>query len=254
MRIDRWLLDRWRAVARPIFHGLDDFPTERPLLMVGNHTFYGIFDTPLLLDALRARGVRVRPLGDHLHFQVPGWRNLAKSYGVVDGTPAECARLMRRGEVLLVFPGGSREASKRHGEQYRLVWGDRLGFARLAIEHGAALVPFAQVGADDAFDIRLDPDQLMRGPIGPLLRRLPRTDALPPLLSGLWGSPIVPRPERLYFWVGAPIPTVHLGGHVTDAACRAVRDAARSAIEQGIERLLIEQASDPERRLRCAFG
>ncbi len=42
---------------------------------------------------------------------------------------------MRRGELVMVFPGGAREVNKRKNERYKLVE-NRLGFARLAIQHG----------------------------------------------------------------------------------------------------------------------
>jgi 1-acyl-sn-glycerol-3-phosphate acyltransferase len=69
---------------------------------------------------------------------------------------------MRRGELVTVFPGGGREVNKRKNEQYKLVWKNRLGFARLAIQHGYPIVPFASVGAEHG-----DPN---RSVIGRLLR------------------------------------------------------------------------------------
>jgi hypothetical protein len=39
---------------------------------------------------------------------------------------------------VLVYPGGGREVAKRKGEKYQLLWKERVGFARLAIEAAAA--------------------------------------------------------------------------------------------------------------------
>jgi 1-acyl-sn-glycerol-3-phosphate acyltransferase len=63
---------------------------------------------------------------------------------------------MRDRQTILVFPGGSREVNKRRGQQYQLLWRERIGFARLAIKHGYPIVPFAAVGADDMFDVIID--------------------------------------------------------------------------------------------------
>jgi hypothetical protein len=41
---------------------------------------------------------------------------------------------MRDHQTILVFPSGSREVFKRRGQQYQLLWRERMGFARLAIE------------------------------------------------------------------------------------------------------------------------
>ncbi|MGE5441823.1 MAG: hypothetical protein ACM3Q0_02020, partial [Bacteroidota bacterium] len=57
---------------------------------------------------------------------------------------------------IVVFPGGGREVARRKGEQYKLIWKARTGFVRMAIRYGYPVVPFAQVGADDAFDILVD--------------------------------------------------------------------------------------------------
>ena len=63
---------------------------------------------------------------------------------------------MRDDQTILVFPGGSREVNKRRGQQYQLLWGQRMGFARLAFEHGYPIVPCAAVGADDMLDVIVD--------------------------------------------------------------------------------------------------
>ena len=66
--------------------------------------------------------------------------------------------------MILVYPGGGREVAKRKGESYKLIWKERMGFARLAIEHGYTIVPFAAVGAEEAVDIVLDGDNPLMAP------------------------------------------------------------------------------------------
>ncbi len=45
---------------------------------------------------------------------------------------------------------------KRRGEEYRLFWReDRADFVRLAAKYDALIVPFAAVGADDAYNLFL---------------------------------------------------------------------------------------------------
>lgn len=252
------LLAPWRRLTAPVFHGLDAIPATRPLLFVGNHTLLGVLDAPLLVAELYERkGLLLRALGDHAHFRVPLWGSLLTQLGVVDGTRDNCARLMEAGEAILVFPGGGREVAKRRGEKYRLVWKERLGFARLAIAHGCTIVPFAAVGVEDALDVVLDADDLMRSPLGRVVEKLGlRTDILMPVVKGIGPTPL-PRPERLYFHVGAPIPTAEYGrrGDDDDAA-RALRDRVRAAVEQGIADLLAHRERDPERALlpRVAAG
>jgi 1-acyl-sn-glycerol-3-phosphate acyltransferase len=247
----RLLLAPWRWLTAPHFEGVEHLPRGRPFMLAGNHTLMGVLDSPLLVLGLWERsGIFLRALGDHLHFQVPLWRDLLSRFGVVDGTPENVRALMAGRESILVFPGGGREVFKHKDERYTLVWGRRTGFARLAIEHGYPVVPASAVGADDAFDILADADDLLASPVGPLIRRLaPRLDVVPPVVRGL-GLTALPRPERFYFRFAPPIETAHLGGSAADdTAVFAVREEVRRAIEAGLAALLVERERDPDRAL-----
>lgn len=243
------LFQPWQWVTAPKFYGLKRVPNDRPILVVANHTLMGVLDAPLLVLGLyEQRGIFLRALGDHLHFTIPIWRDLLARFGTVDGTRENCAALMRAGESILVFPGGGREVFKHKGEKYRLIWKQRMGFARLAIEHAYPIVPLAAVGAEDCYDIIADSDDLLDTPIGPVLQRLaPRVDEIPPLVRGI--GPL-PRPERFYFHFGAPIETRALAGrHEDDATCFALREQVRQAVERGIAFLLRARERDPQREL-----
>jgi 1-acyl-sn-glycerol-3-phosphate acyltransferase len=249
------LLDPWQWLTAPEFHGVDNVPTRRPFLLVGNHTLMGVLDVPLLVLGLyERRGVFVRSLADHLHFRVPLWRDLLTGFGAIDGTPENCRALMRAGESILVFPGGGREVFKHKGEKYKLIWKNRIGFVRLALEFGYPIVPFAAVGAEECYDIVVDSDELRQSPIGPLIERLaPRVDEIPPIVRGL--GPL-PRPQRFYFWFGRPIATAAVQGRQDDeAVCLSVRAKVQSAINHGIARLIGERRRDPQRALGArVFG
>ncbi len=131
-----------------------------------------------------------------------------------------------------------------------MIWKQRLGFVRLAIRHNCTIVPFSALGADDAFDILLDADDLMKSPLGAVLRKLNvRADALLPLARGVGPTPI-PRPERFYFQFGAPISTSAFAGkHDDDDVCHQVRAQVAAAVETGIDELKTVRKNDPERAL-----
>jgi 1-acyl-sn-glycerol-3-phosphate acyltransferase len=234
------LLSPLRRLTRPKLYGVEHLPAEHALL-VGNHTIYGLIDLPFLIgEIFRAREVLVRSLGDHAHFRVPAYRDLLMACGMVRGTRANCSELMRRGELILVYPGGAREVSKRRGEKYKLIWANRLGFARMAIEHSYPIVPFAAVGAEESLDIVLDADSPLMAPVRAVTQKLFGTEPLP-LVRGIGLTP-VPRPQRLYFWFGEPISTEpYAGRQDDDGACRRVRAEVAAAVEHGIEFLLAER-------------
>lgn len=243
------LLDLQVALHRPRFTGWENLPDERPLLFVGNHTLMGVIDTPLFFRELWVRkGIFLNSLGDRAHFHIPGWRRLLRRYGAVEGTRANLAELFASGAAVLVFPGGSREVFKRRGEEHRLLWGDRLGFAEMALEHRVTIVPFAAVGVEEALDIVLDRDELSAGPLGPLLDAVGlRDDLRPTLVRGIGPTPI-PRPERFDFHF---CPVVRTDGYAaTDgSAAEDVRDRVAAAIEAAVASLLAERAArSPARR------
>jgi len=233
-----------RAYFRPRFYGMDNISADRPTLFVGNHTIYGVLDVPLMIAQIyKDKGVLVRALADHFHFEVPVWRDMLIRSGGVDGTRPNCRALMRSGQHVLVFPGGGREVAKRKGEQYQLTWKQRTGFARMAIENGYPITPFVSLGADDAFDILLDADDISDSAVGHALRRsglydglLRNGDMIMPVSRGL-GLTALPRPERFYFGFGKPISTRKYEGMAGDD--EAVMEL-RGKVERAIKRKLKE--------------
>jgi 1-acyl-sn-glycerol-3-phosphate acyltransferase len=236
--VRRWLTLP-RIWHRPQFSGLQHVDPARPTLFVGNHTLYGVLDVPHILAELqRVHGIFPRTLGDRAHFAVPLWRDLLHTLGCVEGTRENCARLMQAGRHLMVFPGGAREVFKRKAEAYRLIWKNRLGFVQLAASSGYRIVPFASLGADDALHIDIDAGDVMRSPIGALLRSTGIADRflrggeeLPPLVHGL-GPTRLPAPARFYISFGRPIATSRYRGRVDDiAAMQELRQKVAAAIE-----------------------
>jgi len=231
-----------QAWFRPSIDGWNMVPDDRPLLFVGNHTLYGIVDIPHLMVALwRRRGIRLRSLGDHAHFKVPVWRRLMKEAGVVDGTRENCAEAFRQRQCVLVFPGGARESFKGRGERYELIWGERLGFARMALRHKVTIVPFAAIGADDVFRLAMDRTEIKKTRLGAMLTRMGlKDDYLIPLPGN-----VVPTPRRLYFRFLPPIRTEELQALSEDEAAVQIRDRTRTAVAGGIEALRRLRRSDP---------
>ena len=235
-----------RKLINPKVYGIGNVPKRRAML-VGNHTLLGVLDLPLLCAELAERGRIVRMLGDNAHFKVPGWRGVLSSFGVVRGTPANTAELMRCGELILVFPGGAREVAKRKGERYKLVWKNRMGFARLAVQYGYPIVPFASVGSEDALDIVIDADNPLRAPMRLIVEKVLGSPDSWPIVRGVGLTPI-PRPERQYYWFGKRMNTTAVKGrHTDEATVRRVREATKAAVEGGIAFLLEERENDPNR-------
>ncbi len=245
-----------KRLLSPVSLGLEHLPREGSVLLTGNHTIFGLVDIPMLaLEIYEKTGRAVRSLGDNIHFALPIWRDLLGRLGAVRGTRENCTQLFDAGEAVLVFPGGGREVMKHKHEQYKLIWKERIGFARLAIQHGVPIVPFASVGVEDMFEIVADADDILRSPAGNLLRILGITEQpwfrhgeiIPPIARGK-GIGSLPRLERQYFLFGKPIDTSRYAGrHEDRKACFALRSEVQTAVQTQIAQLVELRSVDPER-------
>lgn len=104
------------------------------------------------------------------------------------------------------------QVNKRKGEEYQLFWSEQPDFVRLAAKMNALVIPFASVGGDEAFDLALDSEEVLRTPmLGDLMRvafaraapELDLSESVPPI-TRLPGTPFpsllpVPNFSRLYF-------------------------------------------------------
>jgi 1-acyl-sn-glycerol-3-phosphate acyltransferase len=143
--------DRVRPTYKPYVDGLENLPEDGGFLLVANHSFTPSSEILLLLyEVQRHLGRRVRALTDRRFSKFSGLAaDVVAAGGGIVGTPEGTAELMRANEPILVFPGGVREIGKRKDQVNKLLWGERAGFARLAIEHNYPIVTAAVVGGDD---------------------------------------------------------------------------------------------------------
>lgn len=238
----------------PQYFGLENLDKAKPALYVGNHTIFGVLDSPLmLLGVYEKTGIFYRALGDHLHFKIPVWGRSLLEYGAVPGNPENCSALMESGQHIVVYPGGAREVMKNKGEEYRLVWKQRTGFARMAMQHGYDIIPFAAIGADDTYRIRYDSKTFQQSLLGKLATRTGLMDKLfrggdtiGPMVSGLGGT-LIPRPEKMYFMFGERIPTKHLQSQYNNREAQwQVRRQVEAAIYQQMDELFAIRAKDTE--------
>ena len=152
-----------RYYFRPTFLGAENLNPQKPAMYVGNHTIYGVLDSPILIDYLyNEHKIAIVSLADHMHFHIPVWKEMVKRVGGIDGVQAYARQAMQQGYSILVFPGGGREVIKRKGEAYQLIWKQRYGFLKLAQEFGYDIAPFVALGGDEVFELGFDVNMLLK--------------------------------------------------------------------------------------------
>ncbi|KAH9564058.1 hypothetical protein CY35_04G004500 [Sphagnum magellanicum] len=257
------ILEPWRILTSPLVTGVENLPNpgavpRRPVLFVGNHTMFGIYDSPILVHELFLRGFRCRGLAHPGHWTL-GVGPIFERYGSVKASKFAAYKLLKEGEDVLLFPGGSREVCKRRGEEYKLMWKPTVDFVRMASRLNAIIVPFGILGADEAYKIIFDGDDMLRSPIGPLLRALYAqlqisTDNIYPLtaLPFLNLPSIIPIPsiERIYIHFGKSIDTSNYGCKTDNKdECKELYLLVKKRVEDSIDMLKGIREQDPERSL-----
>ncbi|MBX2904342.1 MAG: acyltransferase family protein [Chitinophagales bacterium] len=231
----------------PNFYGLEKLDVSKPAMFVSNHTILGVLDGyPFGIELYLKKGIILRSLADNNHFKIPFWRNLiTERLGVVKASRENCAALMMRKESMLVFPGGTREICKKKGEEYILKWSDRNGFVRMAMQYGYDIIPVAAVGAEEAYTITKDANEILSETgFGKFLKFTGIADSVfkggdlfPPLVKG-WGPTVIPKPVKLYFSFGKRISTKHLKSKFEDdAAQQTIKGKVESALQEQFEAL-----------------
>ncbi|XP_061418434.1 monoacylglycerol/Diacylglycerol O-acyltransferase isoform X3 [Lethenteron reissneri] len=121
-------------------HGLENVPDSGPALIVYYHGAIPIDYYYLLSSIILSKGRLCYSVADHFLFKLPGFRLLLEVFRVIHGPREQCVRVLRRGHLLAISPGGLREALFSDNA-YRLLWGNRSGFAQVAIDAKAPIIP-----------------------------------------------------------------------------------------------------------------
>jgi hypothetical protein len=121
------------------------------VLVVGYHGRPWALDLCMLGTLLeREHGVELRPIF-HQGFEQPGLNWLIEGLGCVTSDGPRMAEVVARGDPVVVTPGASREGFRPFYERYRVSWGGRMGYLRLALKYKMPLVLAASAGVDDTY-------------------------------------------------------------------------------------------------------
>jgi len=164
-----------RLIWRPWTKGLENVPTEGPVILVSNHlSFCDSFFMPVMVPR------QVTFLAKSEYFTTPGIKGLFSRifFSAVGQVPIDRsdpdrakaaintgARVLRDGDILAIYPEGTRSPD---GRLYR----GKTGVARLALATGAPVIPVIMVNTDV---------------IQPAGRRIPR---LRPRPGSVFGKPM----------------------------------------------------------------
>lgn len=244
-----YLLDAVEPALRHYFraevHGGEHIPGSGPALVVGNHS--GGMQTAetfvLFREVMRRHGKHraLYGLGHNLVFDDPTLRKYAGRFGGLRAGHESARRAFERDALVLVYPGSDLDSFRPWSERHRVVFGERTGFIRLALENRVPIVPVVTVGAQEAFYVLTRGEGIARL-FG--LKKLLRTEVFPLALSLPWGLapavlPYIPLPTKMVTRFGSPIHFADLGPEAARdpevvARCRAQVHGVMQAMLDGL--------------------
>jgi 1-acyl-sn-glycerol-3-phosphate acyltransferase len=135
--------------------GIDNVPAEGRGLLVSNHAGGGLpFDGAMIKTAIHAE----HPGARHAKIMVLDWMmslpwvaDFAKKTGQVLACTPNALELLRRDELVVVFPEGIKGMMKTFSQRYELERFGRGGFVRIALRTRSPIVPVAVVGSEEIY-------------------------------------------------------------------------------------------------------
>ncbi|XXX71710.1 lysophospholipid acyltransferase family protein [Sorangium sp. So ce134] len=197
-------LGYWRAMRRYHRYEVEGFEhVARPgaALIVGYHGRPIAHDMCILTAEIHDRlGYMPHAIVHGAAERQPLLKWVVDGLGFVTGDSAALEEAIARGEHVLVTPGGTREGCRSSRDRYRVDWGERFGYLRLALKYRLPIIPVGAAGVDDTYIGFNDGYRLGK--------RLGVPHGLPLWLgvgvAGLWPlSP--PLPVKFRQCIGAPI-------------------------------------------------
>lgn len=176
--------------------GVENIPANGRCLLVVNHSF-ATYDNGILVSKIKElTGRLVRPLGDRSLFYVPTFGKILGKTGSVPARPHIAEFLLKDEEALvLVAPGGMREALRPSSEQYQIRWQTRKGFVRLAVQTQSPIILSACPAADELYTVYENW----------LTKKIYQRFRLPLVAIRGLGPSLLPRPIKLTHYLSAPI-------------------------------------------------
>mmetsp|Transcript_16922 Transcript_16922/g.43105 ORF Transcript_16922/g.43105 Transcript_16922/m.43105 type:complete len:699 (+) Transcript_16922:62-2158(+) len=172
------------------------------MLAVTPHGFFPWGVAMIILDLLR-QGYLPNFVGASVLGALPFAGRLLKCFGYRPATPAEIKRCLKKPyprNVTIIVPGGIREMFLIRRDVEQSAANLRMGFVKLAKEHGAMLVPAYMFGNSQLYEVA-------KGSLGSLFENLSRKMRTSVnLFHGLWGT-MLPYPQKLACALGEPIDT-----------------------------------------------
>ena len=253
-KIEKWdpgFTERVIGVIRPLVkrwfrsevRGLQSLPAGG-VLLVSNHSggLYAVDVLVFAADYYDKLGYDrpVYTLANDILFKSRASDVLIRA-GVIRATRDNAAKALRSGGVVVVFPGGDRDAYRPTWSANKIDFAGRTGYVTTAIETGVPIVPMVSIGAQEN-QLYLARGEWLAKRLG--FKRLLGTQTLPITFGFPFGLNVVipfnlPLPTKIVTQVLEPIDIASQFGENPDVA--EVDAHVRSVMQTALDRLARER-------------
>lgn len=144
-----FLLEIMRKYFRLEVEGIENIPKRGRCLITPNHSGVTALDAVMIGNEIFTQRKRIpRMLAHPLWFITPNIRILAKRLGLDEANKETGEKLLREGNVVILFPEGAEGNFKPTALRYHLQEFKR-GFVRMAMATQTPIVPTVVIGAEE---------------------------------------------------------------------------------------------------------
>ncbi|XP_008558991.1 transmembrane protein 68 [Microplitis mediator] len=130
--------------------GMENVPKDEPVLFVYYHGAVPIDLYYLIAKMVLLRSKIIHTVADNFLFKVPGFAIICDVMKLIPGTVQTCSQVLLEGNMLAIAPGGVFEA--QFGDSYyKLMWKNRMGFAKVGLESKVKIIPMFTRNLREAF-------------------------------------------------------------------------------------------------------
>jgi len=195
--VAKFIYKHWFRVES---HGVENVPLEGPVLITPNHSGVLPIDGAMIgVDLVKKMEIPrvMRAVVDNFAGFLPFVNTLFYRWGQIIGARRNFEELLRRGEMVLVFPEGHKGTGKPYKERYKLTRFN-VGFMELSLLNKTPIVPTAVIGAEEQYPYMVDLKSVAR------LLNFPYMPVTP-LMLFLGPLGMIPLPTKYIIHYGEPL-------------------------------------------------
>jgi 1-acyl-sn-glycerol-3-phosphate acyltransferase len=211
--------------------GIEHVPMDGPAVLVPNHAGAAFpYDAVMLNMAVVNTAPlprRIRVVGTEFFAQLPFVSHLFKRSGGAYAARPDARWILDNGLLLGVFPEGVAGFQKPHTEAYQVKRFGRGGFAKLAADAGAPIVPVAIIGSEDTHPVVMSSKAL--ADVVKLIFPSQRVDEM-----GIWLNPL-PLPVK---WTIRFLEPIHVPPTADRLTIMELGEQTRQTVQEALDDML----------------